>query len=103
MAFAISSLAWCALFTINLLAGWVFLFKLEIKSPLWQVWTLSYTLSVIIIFRVMPFIAFSVLVWAILGKWVGSYTKNVLWVAVACVALLGMSGALVLLLYNQGP
>jgi len=63
-----------AVFTIGL----VFLAWLKITSAFWFIWQLFYLMSVVCVFRVLPFFAVALLCWAVIGRWRAGFSLRTL-------------------------
>lgn len=93
-SFGITLVALLVAVAENLLFGWVFLIKLEIDSPLWTFWGLGYILTIIIVFRILPFFALILVAWATYGRFCQSYSPRTVWIAGASLLLLVLDAIL---------
>lgn len=74
--------------------GLVFLVYLKIQSFLWAFWELFFLMSVTCVFRVLPFFAIGLLCWAFFGKQKANYSPRNLHLALACLFMTLIDGAL---------
>jgi hypothetical protein len=95
VALAFSFFALAFIVSVNLFLGWLLLFKLRIESPLWALWQLGYTLCVIAVFQILPFVGIAITGWAVYRHARLKRGATAMTVAALGVFLLGISAILV--------
>jgi hypothetical protein len=90
LAFLVFVVAIMALFAVGL----VFLAWLRITSVFWVFWQLFYLMSVVCLFRVLPFVAIGLTCWAVVGWWRVGFSLRCLKLAAACLPALLVDAAL---------
>src|SRR5687768_6881624 len=75
----------CAAIATVFAVGLVFLAWLRIASSFWMIWQLLWLISVVCVFRVLPFLGIVPIGWAWLENWRGRMNKNkTIFITVAC-------------------
>jgi hypothetical protein len=92
---AARSFLWlCIAFVLIALVGLIFLQWLKIVSGFWFIWELLWLMSVVCIFRVLPFFCVLLVGWALVSRLTGTMKHRTIFVAVSCPAALVLNAAL---------
>ena len=84
----------CVFFATISIIGLIFLAWLRITSSFWVLWQLLWVLSIICIFRVLPFIAMALVGWALSDLWRHGARVSSTFIAIACPVALALDTAL---------
>jgi len=95
VALAFSFFALALIVSVNLFFGWLLLFKLRIESPVWAVWQLGYTLCVIAVFQILPFVGVAITGWTVYRRARLKDGATAMTIAALAVFLLGIAAILV--------
>jgi hypothetical protein len=93
-AVASAFLALAVTITAVFVVGLVFLAWLKITSAFWFIWQLFYLMSVVCVFRVLPFFALGLMCWAFIGRRRASFSLRSLKLTSACLIALLIDTAL---------
>jgi hypothetical protein len=85
-AVASAFLALAATISAVFVVGRVLLVWLKITSAFWFIWQLFYLMSVICVFRVLPFFALGLLCWTLIGRWREGFSPRSLRLTLACLS-----------------
>ena len=100
-AAALSFFALALTIMLIFVVGLVFLVWLKITSVFWAFWQLFFLMSVVCVFRVLPFVAIGLLCWAFIGKQRASYSSRILHLTLAGLLTALIDGALYFWLWYE--